>query len=53
VFKSRDGGASWSRADRGLPLGRITSLLIEPNNPQIVYAGMAHGGLYKTSKGGE
>jgi photosystem II stability/assembly factor-like uncharacterized protein len=53
LFKSRDGGASWSRADPGLPRGHITSLLIEPNNPQIVYAGIAHGGLYKTSTGGE
>ena len=53
LFKSRDGGASWSHADRGLPPGTITSLLIEPNNPRIVYAGVAHGGLYRTSSGGE
>jgi hypothetical protein len=53
VFKSRDGGVSWSRADRGLPPDMITSLLIEPNNPQIVYAGVRHGGLYKTTTGGE
>jgi photosystem II stability/assembly factor-like uncharacterized protein len=53
LFKSRDGGATWSRADRGLPPGIISSLLIEPNSPQIVYAGLAHGGLYKTTSGGE
>jgi len=53
LFKSRDGGASWSHADRGLPRSPLTSLLIEPKNPQIVYAGVAHGGVYKTTSGGE
>jgi len=53
LFKSRDGGASWSHADRGLLLGQIRKLMIEPNDPQVVYAGMVHGGLYKTTSGGE
>ena len=39
--------------DAGSTPGIITSLLIEPNNPQIVYAGIAHGGLYKTTSSGE
>jgi photosystem II stability/assembly factor-like uncharacterized protein len=52
LFKSRDGGASWAHADRGLPPA-ITSLLIQPNNPQIVYAGIRYGGVYKTTTGGQ
>jgi len=52
LFKSRDGGASWSRADRGLPPA-ITSLLIDPNNPEIAYAGVRYGGVYKTTTGGQ
>ncbi|MCX7853563.1 MAG: YCF48-related protein, partial [Caldilineales bacterium] len=32
--------------------GRTTALLIHPQNPDIVYAGGAQGGLWKTTNGG-
>lgn len=53
LYKSRDGGATWSHADTGIKLGMVREIMIAPKNPQVVYAGMAHGGLYKTTSGGE
>ena len=32
--------------------GRVTAILIHPTNPEIVYAGAAQGGLWKTTDGG-
>jgi photosystem II stability/assembly factor-like uncharacterized protein len=40
VYKSTDGGNSWSKADRGLPggdKGKI-GLAISPHNPEVLYA---------------
>src|SRR5690242_10357270 len=37
VFKSLDGGASWSPASHGLPL-RITSVAADSKNPAVAYA---------------
>ncbi|HXK19243.1 MAG TPA: hypothetical protein VNG33_15625, partial [Polyangiaceae bacterium] len=53
LYKSRDGGATWSHADRGMLPGVVKSLVINPANPSILYAGMVSGGLYKTTSGGE
>jgi photosystem II stability/assembly factor-like uncharacterized protein len=65
VFKSVDGGASWTHASSGLPrLGSITSsqwhvlaLAVNPANPQVLYAGavdlrsMPTGRIYKSTDG--
>jgi photosystem II stability/assembly factor-like uncharacterized protein len=48
VFKSTDGGASWTAL--GLS-GSTVSLLIDPQVPAIVYAG-GWGGVSKTTDGG-
>jgi photosystem II stability/assembly factor-like uncharacterized protein len=39
--------ASW-----GLATGRTTALAIDPTNTQIIYAGAAEGGVWKTTDGG-
>lgn len=59
IFRSPDGGSSWSSAGHGLPEalagGRVTpigSLAAHPTNPQIAYAGTELHGLYKTTDGG-
>jgi hypothetical protein len=68
VFKSIDGGASWTHASNGLPRvvsGDPTSshrdvlaLAINPSNPQVLYAaanptsGVGQGRVYKTINGG-
>lgn len=56
VFKSTNGGASWTAASAGLPLdsrtaGVITALAVDPRNSSTVYAA-ARGGVFKTSNGG-
>lgn len=59
VYKSLDGGASWSRMNNGLPYGSINALVIYPENPEILYLMMEywdssghHSGMYKTNNGG-
>src|SRR5947209_15622366 len=49
LFVSLDGGTTWKR-NRGLT-GFPTSIVIDPSNPDIIYAGA--GGLYKTVDGGK
>lgn len=67
VFKSIDGGATWVHSSNGMPhVGSPTSsqydvlaLVINPTNPQILYAGVINfyspttiGRVYKTIDGG-
>jgi hypothetical protein len=42
VFRTSDGAASWSDAGSGLfPQAAVASLVIDPRNPDVVYAGTA------------
>jgi len=56
VFKSTDGGVSWSSA--GLANTNVSTLAIDPLSPQTVYAGtngalgVGKAGLYKSTDGG-
>jgi len=43
VFKSTDGGGSWSRLDSGLPELRVNALAIDPLTPALIYAGTDAG----------
>ena len=73
VFKSRDGGASWNATNSGLstipvgppsPFTTVNRLLIDPQNPNTVYARGTYplyvngnlwgniGGIFKTADGG-
>lgn len=58
VFKSVDGGVTWTHLAGGLPDLSATSLAIDHADPQVVYAGIGHifgdlaNGLYKSSDGG-
>ncbi len=45
VYKSLDGGASWSRMNNGLPYGSINALVIYPENPEILYLMMEYWDL--------
>jgi photosystem II stability/assembly factor-like uncharacterized protein len=53
AFKSADGGAKWTPANRGLPPNvDIQALAIAPADRNTVYAGTYKDGLYKTTSGG-
>ena len=54
VFKSTDGGGSWSPINSGLTNTNIGSLTIDPSNSQTIYAAVYYGegGLFKSINGG-
>ena len=52
VYKTIDGGLSWRPAHHGLASTQVESLLIDSQNPQILYA-VTMDGIYKTEDGGE
>jgi len=45
VFKTTDGGASWSPVNPGLPLLSVYELAMDPQNTNMLYAATA-GGVY-------
>jgi len=51
VLKSVDAGLSWTSTTSGLP-GGVVSLVIDPQQPTIVYASGGISGVFKTSDGG-
>ena len=62
VFKSTDGGQNWYPSNNGITartgetgeLIPVFSLTIDPNNPDIVWAGtQAQRGVFKSTDGGE
>ena len=60
VFKTTDGGASWSAASAGLPQAdssSVTSLAVDPQDSRILYAGLygpngAISGIFKSTNAG-
>jgi photosystem II stability/assembly factor-like uncharacterized protein len=63
VWKSLDGGTSWSPLTDHLPTTAIGAIAVDPTNDQVVYAGSGEAnfanhsryglGLYKATDGGE
>jgi photosystem II stability/assembly factor-like uncharacterized protein len=53
VYKSTNGGESWSPANRGMIDYSVTALAVDPVNPQTVYAGTFDGELFKSVDGGQ
>ncbi len=52
VLVSADGGQNWSESSTGLGSLFVNTLAIDPNNPNIVYAG-THGGANISFDGGK
>ena len=52
VYKTIDSGLSWRPAHHGLASTQVESLLIDSQNPQVLYASTM-GGVFKTEDGGE
>jgi len=53
VYRSTDGGESWSPANRGMPDYCINALAIAPSNPQVIYAAGGYGDVFKSLDGGQ
>jgi len=51
VYKSIDGGDHWFVANQGLPEAWVSTVVIDHQNSNIVYAGTAGYGLYKSTDG--
>lgn len=55
VYKTTDGGGTWTAANTGLSNIAVIAMAISTSNPQVVYAGTnpgANDGVYKTTDGG-
>jgi photosystem II stability/assembly factor-like uncharacterized protein len=53
LYRSRDGGGSWSPSSSGIPPGTgITSLAIDPLSADVLYAGTTIG-VYRSADGGD
>jgi photosystem II stability/assembly factor-like uncharacterized protein len=55
VYKSPDGGSSWTQSGVTTGTPDILSLAIDPTNTQVIYAGASsssYGGVFKSTDGG-
>jgi titin len=59
VYKSTDGGVTWTNTTAGIHAGAATDLAMDPTNSSVLYAGLTQGanggatnGLYKSTDGG-
>jgi photosystem II stability/assembly factor-like uncharacterized protein len=67
VYRTRDGGKTWEQVLKVSPETGVSELVMDPNNPRILYAAMwnhhrkpwyvhsggTDGGIYKTVDGGD
>ena len=43
IVRSQDGGKSWKSVGTGIPETRILSLVLDPENPKVIYTGTEKG----------
>jgi photosystem II stability/assembly factor-like uncharacterized protein len=53
IYKSIDGGVSWTPANRGLGRASIDTLAIDTLESRVLYTGTLTAGIYKTTDSGE
>lgn len=51
LWKTDNGGASWTPVDDFLPVLAITALVMDPADPNILYAGTGEGAFFLTEDG--
>lgn len=52
IYKSTDGGRSWSQGDTGIQIPDIRSLAIHPLNRLLLFAGTTSNGIFRSTDGG-
>jgi photosystem II stability/assembly factor-like uncharacterized protein len=53
VLRSDDGGQTWTQAGTGIPeAALVTALVLDPVDPEILYAATLQQGVFKTADGG-
>jgi hypothetical protein len=59
IFRSTDGGRTWERAAAPLPetcpavmKPRVTRITFDPDDPELVFAGLEIGGVWRSTDGG-
>ena len=53
VFRSDDGGRTWSFSGSGIPdNAQVTSVVLDPVDRDVLYAGTLHNGVFKSADGG-
>ena len=53
VRKSTDGGDTWFNANGGIAGGAVWNVVVDPENPEVLYAATSSSGGYKSVNGGE
>lgn len=52
VFKTINGGGTWTAVNAGLGALRVESLVMDPSAPTTLYAAVFGGGIFKTTNAG-
>ena len=52
IYKSEDGGTTWTPSSKGLAGASIGSLLMNPKDPSELYAAVYSRGIYRSTDGG-
>ena len=54
IYRTRNGGESWEAVNNGLGSSDIRSIAIDPEHPEVIYAGTGNGvGIYKSTNRGD
>ena len=53
IYKSRDGGRTWSNISKGMSHSRVIAMAVDPTYPATVYAGTKGDAVYKSYDGGQ
>ncbi len=53
IYKTRDGGQTWTNLSQGMSHSRVIAMAIDPVYPATVYAGTKGDAVYKSHDGGQ
>jgi len=53
IYKTRDGGQTWTNLSKGMSHSRVISMAVDPAYPATIYAGTKGDAVYKSHDGGQ